>query len=93
MVGPLGVLPVGPAASTIEDEEDIDGGPPWGALLVGPTASTTEVEEDSPLGGRYRWVRRWPPPRMKTLKKTSMKAPLRVSRSHSVSKHTSIPAK
>jgi hypothetical protein len=30
MVGPLGVLPVGPAASTIEDEEDIDGGPPGG---------------------------------------------------------------
>jgi hypothetical protein len=28
MAGPLGVVPVAPAASTIEVEEDIDDGPP-----------------------------------------------------------------
>jgi hypothetical protein len=30
MAGPLGALLVGPAASTIEFEDDIDGGPPGG---------------------------------------------------------------
>jgi hypothetical protein len=30
MVGPLGVLLAGPAASTTEFEDDIDGGPPRG---------------------------------------------------------------
>jgi hypothetical protein len=28
MVGPLGVLPTGSAASTTEFEDDVDGGPP-----------------------------------------------------------------
>jgi hypothetical protein len=40
MAGPLGALLVGPAASTIEFEDDIDGGP-LGALPVGPAVSTT----------------------------------------------------
>jgi hypothetical protein len=61
MVGPLGALPVGPAAATIEVGEDVDGGPPrgcyqcvrqpsmaapLGALLVCQTAFTTEVKKD-----------------------------------------------
>jgi hypothetical protein len=49
---------VGPAASTIGVEEDVNGGPPrGGALLVGLAVSTTEVEEDvdgRPPGGRCR---------------------------------------
>jgi hypothetical protein len=32
MVGPLGVLPAGPAVTTTEVEEDIDGGPLGGAV-------------------------------------------------------------
>jgi hypothetical protein len=36
---------VGPAASTTEVEEDVDGGA-LRVLLAGPTASTTEVEDD-----------------------------------------------
>jgi hypothetical protein len=31
MVGLVGVLPMGPTASTTEVEEDVDGGPPRGA--------------------------------------------------------------
>jgi hypothetical protein len=45
---------VGPVASTIGVEEDVNGGPPRGALLVGLAVSTTEVEEDvdgKPPGG------------------------------------------
>jgi hypothetical protein len=30
MAGPMGVLPVGPAATTNKVEEDFDGGPPGG---------------------------------------------------------------
>jgi hypothetical protein len=53
MVGPLGALLVGLAASTTEVGYDVDGGP-LGALPVGPIASTTKVEDDinvGPLGG------------------------------------------
>jgi hypothetical protein len=59
MVAPLGALPVGPAVSTTEVEEGIDGGGP-GALLAGLTTSTTEVEEDvdnGPVGGHCQQVR------------------------------------
>jgi hypothetical protein len=45
---------VGPAISTTEFEDDIDGEPP-GALPAGPIASATEVKEDvdgGPPGGR-----------------------------------------
>jgi hypothetical protein len=45
MVGPRGALSVGPAVSTTEVEDDVDGGPPR-ALPVGLAASTTEVEDD-----------------------------------------------
>jgi hypothetical protein len=45
MVGPLGALPVGPAASTTEVEDDFDDGPP-GVLSAGPAVSTTEFEDD-----------------------------------------------
>jgi hypothetical protein len=43
--------------------------PPLGALSVGPTASTTEFGDDvdgRPPRGRYRRVRQWPPPSLKT---------------------------
>jgi hypothetical protein len=32
MAGPLGALPVGPAMSTSEVEDDVDGGPPGGPV-------------------------------------------------------------
>jgi hypothetical protein len=38
-----------------------------GVLSAGPVAATTEVEEDidgGPLGGWYRQVRQWPPPKL-----------------------------
>jgi hypothetical protein len=52
MVSPLGVLSVGPTATTTE-VEDVDGGPPGGVLSAGPIAATTEVEDvdGGPLGG------------------------------------------
>jgi hypothetical protein len=59
--------------STIEVEEDIDGG----ALPVGLATSTIEVEEDvdgGPPGGRCRQVWQRPPLMMKTI---SMVGPLR----------------
>jgi hypothetical protein len=34
MVGPLGVVPVSPAAATTEVEEDVDDDPPGGAGVV-----------------------------------------------------------
>jgi hypothetical protein len=45
MASPLGVLPVGPVASTIEVEEDVDGEPSGGAI-GGSVVTTTEVEEN-----------------------------------------------
>jgi hypothetical protein len=42
MAGPLGALLVGPIASTIEVEEDVDGRAPGGALPVGLAASVSE---------------------------------------------------
>jgi hypothetical protein len=53
MVGPLGVLPMGPASATTIVVEDIDGGP-LGVLPAGLTTTTTVVVEDingGPLGG------------------------------------------
>jgi hypothetical protein len=50
---------VGLAASTIEVEEDVNGGPPYGVLSVGLAASTIEVEEDvdgGPPGRHCRQV-------------------------------------
>jgi hypothetical protein len=91
MAGSWGALPVGPAMATTEVEEDNDGGPPGGVLPVGPAAATTEVKEDVDGGlprGRCRRFRQRSPPRFM---KTSMAAPLRGSRSHPVSKHTSVP--
>jgi hypothetical protein len=35
MMGPLGALLTGPAASTTKVKEDVDGGPPWGGTIGG----------------------------------------------------------
>jgi hypothetical protein len=75
MRGHLGELPAGPAASTTEVEDDVNGGP-LGALSVGPVASTTEVADDvddAPPGGCCQRVLQRPPP---SLKMMSMVAPL-----------------
>jgi hypothetical protein len=53
MAGPVGVLLVGPAASTTEVEEDVDGWP-LEALSAALAVSTTKDEKDidgGPLGG------------------------------------------
>jgi hypothetical protein len=74
MTGPLGVLPTGPTATTIEVVEDVDGGP-LGVLPVDPTVVTTEVKGDvdgRPPRGCYRRVQQRPPPK---LKETSMVGP------------------
>jgi hypothetical protein len=66
---------VGPVASTIELEEDVDDGSPRGTA-VSPAVSTTDFEDDvdgGPSGERCRWVQQCSPPR---LKKTSMVGPL-----------------
>jgi hypothetical protein len=70
---------VGPAISTTEFEDDVDGEPP-GALPAGPIVSATEVEEDvdgGPPGGRCRQVQQCLPPSFED----------GGSRSHPVSKH------
>jgi hypothetical protein len=67
MTGPLGVLPTGPAATTIEDVEDVDGGP-LGVLPVDLTVVTTEVKGDvdgRPPRGCYQRVQQRPPPKLK----------------------------
>jgi hypothetical protein len=59
------VLPAGPAASTTEFEDDVDGEPPGGALPTGPVASTIEFEDDidgGVPGGHYQRVWQRPPP-------------------------------
>jgi hypothetical protein len=53
MADSLGALPTGPAASTTEFGDDVDGRP-LGARLASPTAATTEFRDNidgSPLGG------------------------------------------
>jgi hypothetical protein len=52
MVGALGVLSVGPAATTTEVVGDVDGAP-WGVLPVGPVAATIEVVGD--VDGKPPW--------------------------------------
>jgi hypothetical protein len=54
MAGPLGALPVGSAGSTIEFEDDIDGGPPgrycrWVRQHLPP--SFEDDVDDGPPGG------------------------------------------
>jgi hypothetical protein len=78
MVAPLGVLPVGPAVSTTEFEEDVDGGPPGSSCRQvrqhPPSSFKDDINDRTPGGGRCcRWVRLHPPPSLKT---TSMVGPL-----------------
>jgi hypothetical protein len=78
MVGPLGALLVGPAESTIQVEEDIDGDPPRGRcwwVRQQPPPSFEDDVDGGPPGGHYQRVRQRPPPRFKT---TSMVGPLGV---------------
>jgi hypothetical protein len=54
MAGPLGVLPVGPIASTTEFEDDADGGPPGGhyrRVQQCPPSSLKMMSMTGPLGG------------------------------------------
>jgi hypothetical protein len=64
---------VGPAASTNEFEEDVDGGPPWEALPACPTLSATEFEDDVDGRTSVGRCRQHPPPSLKTM---SMAGPL-----------------
>jgi hypothetical protein len=80
MAAPLGVLPVGLAASTIEVEEDVDGGAPrrhcrW--VQQSPPRSFEDDVDGRPYGMCYRWVRQRPPLSFVDDR----------SRSHPVSKH------
>jgi hypothetical protein len=66
------VLSLGPVATTIEVEEDVDAGP-LGVLAAGLAVATTKVEEDidgAPLGCcRQVWQR--PPPKLKKMLMTA----------------------
>jgi hypothetical protein len=50
MVGPLGGAVGSPAAATTEDEDDVDGGPPWGVLSIVQYQPQDDVD-GAPPGG------------------------------------------
>jgi hypothetical protein len=67
MVGPQGVLAVGPAAATTE-VGDVDGGPTGGLLAACPVAAITEIGDvyGGPPRGCWRHVRQRPPLKLET---------------------------
>jgi hypothetical protein len=76
MVSPWGALPAGPAASTPEFEDDVNGGTPEGHcrwVRQRPPLSFEDYVGGGPPRGRCRQVRQHPPLK---LKKMSMTGPL-----------------